>query len=326
MSAPNEHSFSVDNAQDGARLDHFLSEKIDRYSRSYLKKLIKDGYATVNNETTLRPSQRLNMGNRVSLTIPEPQAVEIKPENIPLDIIYEDESLLVVNKAAGMVVHPGAGIRQGTLVNALMYHCQDLSGIGGRLRPGIVHRLDKNTSGLLVVAKDDRSHVALQKQFAEKTAGRLYQAVVWGNPAEDEGRIDNFIERSKSDRKKFTVASQGKKAITLFKVRERYAWLSLVDIHLKTGRTHQIRVHFSAMHHPVFGDPDYSGRKKQLNRLSSLSERNFAVYLLKIMEYQTLHARTLQFVHPLNNREVSFTAELPKNFQRLLEAIKKHED
>ena len=330
MSATNkhrrQHRVDVPDERENTRIDQYLSEIISDYSRSYLKKLVQEGYVSVNAVVITKPSFKLSGGDQLFLTIPEPVEVDISAEDIPLDIKYEDEHLLVINKPAGMVVHPGAGVHNGTLVNALMYHCKDLSGVGGRLRPGIVHRLDKNTSGLLVVAKNDRAHIVLQNQFADKSAGRIYKALVWGNISEDDGRIETFIERSKSDRKKFAVAPQGKSAVTLFRVSERFSWCNLVEIELKTGRTHQIRVHFNAMHHPVFGDPDYSGRKKQLNRLSSLSERNFAVYLLKKINRQALHAGALTLVHPHTGKTLRIVSDLPNDITGILMDIRRREE
>jgi len=307
------------------RLDKFLSLQLTEHSRSFLQKLIADKLVTVNDRPE-KASYKLAVEDRVQVEIPPPEETEILPEDIPLEVVYEDPALLVVNKPAGMVVHPGAGNRNGTLVNALMHHCTDLSGIGGRLRPGIVHRLDKNTSGLLVIAKNDTAHVQLQQQFSEKSAYREYRALVWGKPDPATGEIENHLARSKSDRKLFTVADEGKIAITHYETEQSFEFLSLLNVRLKTGRTHQIRVHMRHLGHPVFGDPEYAGRDKQLNRLSALSRRNFAVYLLKHLKYQALHAFRLGFKHPINGEQMEFTVELPKKFVQLLEKVKKHED
>jgi len=324
MPLKKKHNILVGQNSQNVRIDVFLSRAIPDYSRSFFQKLIQQDLVTVNGQP-VKVSHKTEAGDKIQVIIPPPLETEITAEDIPLQIIYEDSHLLVINKPAGMVVHPGAGVRQGTLVNALMHHCKDLSGIGGRLRPGIVHRLDKNTSGLLVVAKNDFAHIELQRQFAEKLAQREYNALVWGRLPEQEGKIETFVNRSKSDRKKFTVSESGKPAITLYEVEENFSFLTLVKVRLKTGRTHQIRIHFKHIHHPVFGDPEYSGRQKQLNRLSSLSEKKNAVYLLNQMDRQALHAGRLSFMHPVLNKIMDFSAPLPDDFKKLLETIRNHE-
>lgn len=314
-------NFTVAPAQQALRIDRFLSLQQPDHSRSFYQKLIQQGQVTVNGKP-VKPSHPLEAGDRVVLEIPPPAVTELQAEAIPLRIVFEDAHLLVIDKPAGMVVHPGAGIHSGTLVNALMHHCRDLSGVGGRLRPGIVHRLDKNTSGLLVVAKHDRAHLQLQRQFAEKTARREYKALVWGIVTPAEGMLETHLNRSKSDRKKFAVAAQGKPAITHYRAEAYFDFLTLLQVWLETGRTHQIRVHFSHLHHPVFGDPEYSGRKKQINRLSALSEKNFALYLLKSLNRQALHAYRLAFRHPVSQEEMAFSAPLPDDFNGVLEKLK----
>lgn len=325
MQSAKKYDFKIQAEGGGQRIDRFLSTKLPEHSRAFYQKLIQKAFVTVN-ELSVKPSYKLELNDYVHVQIPPPEETQILAENIPLDVVYEDSNLLVVNKPAGMVVHPGAGVQQGTLVNALMYHCKDLSGVGGRLRPGIVHRLDKNTSGLLVVAKNDSAHIALQKQFAEKTANRIYQAIVWGNTLMNEDRIETFLNRSKSDRKKFSVASNGKSAITYYKVKQLFSFLTWVEITLQTGRTHQIRVHFNHLHHPVFGDPDYSGRKMQINRLSTLSEKNFALYLLKQIHRQALHAYRLSFHHPATAERMHFEVSLPKDMKNLLDKLNSREE
>lgn len=315
-----KYNFTVETSQQVLRVDRFLSLQLPDHSRSFYQKLIQQGRVTVNG-APVKPSYQLAAGERVVLEIPPPEVTELQAEAIPLPIVFEDEHLLVIDKPAGMVVHPGAGIHSGTLVNALMHHCRDLSGVGGRLRPGIVHRLDKNTSGLLVVAKNDRAHLQLQRQFADKTARREYKALVWGTVTPAEGMLETHLNRSKSDRKKFAVAEQGKPAITHYRVEAYFDFLTLLQVWLKTGRTHQIRVHFSYLHHPVFGDPEYSGRKKQINRLSALSEKNFALYLLKFLNRQALHAFQLAFQHPVSGEEMAFSAPLPHDFKGVLEKL-----
>jgi len=311
------YKFNITKSEASERLDRFLSSQIKLFSRSYLKKLIESGLVKLNNKQT-KPSHILSPGDTLECIIPEPEKTNITAENIPLDILFEDQDLLVLNKPANMVVHPGAGVKSGTLVNALIHHCMDLSGIGGRLRPGIVHRLDKNTSGLLVVAKNDYSHIKLQEQFQEKSAERVYKALVWGHPEKKSGIIETRLNRSKSDRKKFTVSESGKPAVTLFEVEKKYSFLSLINVQLKTGRTHQIRIHFSHIHHPVFGDPDYSGRNKQIKRLNNLSQRNFALNLLKKIERQALHAIRLKLNHPTTGKAMTFEAPLPADFESIL--------
>lgn len=318
------HHFVASAAEAGVRLDRYISLQLQQCSRAFIQKLIDSSNVTVNDKL-VRRSYLVTEADRITVMIPEATETDLQPENIPLDIIFEDRHLLVVNKPAGMIVHPGAGIHSGTLVNALMYYCQDLSGIGGRLRPGIVHRLDKNTSGLLAIAKNDIAHRALQEQFSSKTAYREYKALVWGLVQEKEQTIESFLNRSKSDRKKFAVSSEGKMAITKIEVEEYFQFLTLLRIQLQTGRTHQIRVHCKHLQHPVFGDPDYSGRNNQLGRLSTLSDKNFAIYLLKLMTRQALHAHRLGFIHPATGEAMSFSAELPADFDQVIKRVKQYE-
>ncbi|RMH97356.1 MAG: RluA family pseudouridine synthase [Calditrichaeota bacterium] len=325
MPSAKKYSFIIQPPQAALRIDKFLALKFPHYSRAFFQKLIKQARVQVN-DRVVKASYLLEPGDRVEVEIPPPEETELIPEPIPLDILYEDAHLLVINKPAGMVVHPGAGVRRGTLVNALMAHCTDLSGVGGRLRPGIVHRLDKNTSGLLVVAKNDAAHTALQQQFAEKSAVREYKALVWGRPEPSEGRLETFLNRSKSDPTRFVVADRGKPAVTLYRVERQFAFLALVNVQLKTGRTHQIRAHFNYLHHPVFGDPEYAGRQKQVKRLSALSERKFALYLLQLINRQALHAYRLGFEHPVEKRWMEFSSPLPSDFSTVLEEIQKRED
>ncbi len=315
------YEFRVTVGDRGERIDRFLARKMPNFSRSYIQKLIEKQQVRVD-ARTVKPAFKLETDQYIVVEIPPPEETEIKPQPIPLDIVYEDNHLLVIHKPAGLVVHPGAGVQDATLVNALMYHCRDLSGVGGRLRPGIVHRLDKNTSGLLVVAKDDRTHLGLQKQFAEKTALREYRALVWGRLKEPSGRIETLVGRSPGNRKKFTVTQQGKLAITLYQTEQDYAFLTLVRVQLKTGRSHQIRIHFKHIHHPVFGDPEYGGRTKQLNHLVHLSDRRLAQKLLKIMPRQALHAYKLGFVHPISGEPMEFEIDLPPDFRQVLAILK----
>jgi 23S rRNA pseudouridine1911/1915/1917 synthase len=318
------YKFVVNEAISNQRIDRFLAVKLPQYSRSFLKRLIDHGLVQVN-DRHIKPSHIAGTGEQILVNIPEPVETEIAPEKIPLDIIYEDPHLLVVNKPAGLVVHPGAGVRAGTLVNALLYHCKDLSGIGGRLRPGIVHRLDKLTSGLLVVAKDDQSHRHLQKQFAEKTAQREYRALVWGRVEPKTGRIETLLNRSKTDRKKFSVSTTGKAALTNYEVEIYFNFMTLVKVWLKTGRSHQIRVHFKYLNHPVFGDPEYSGRNKQIKGISNLPHRKLALNLLGMMGRQALHAYSLGFVHPIRKKRMDFSVPLPDDFQNVLSKLSEEE-
>ncbi|TFG97903.1 MAG: RluA family pseudouridine synthase [Calditrichales bacterium] len=304
-------------SQSGLRLDKYLNDTFSEFTRSHLQNLIEKGLVTVNGNTT-KCGHKLHDGDRVAMIIPLPEPSKINPENIPINIVFEDESLLVINKPAGMVVHPGAGNWQGTLVNALLYHCKTLSGINGVLRPGIVHRLDKNTSGLMVVAKNDHSHVNLSRQFESKSIVRTYQAIVWGVPKETTGEIETNIGRNPRDRKKMAVLGQsGKNAITDYKILENFIYLSLLQLILKTGRTHQIRVHLNHIHHPVFGDPEYNGRKSQINRLPLQIQRR-GMGLLKIIQRQALHAKTLSFIHPVSQQKVVFDSELPEDMAQVL--------
>ena len=317
--------FTIPDNFTGLRIDRCLSLKFPDSSRTYFQKLIDLGLVEVN-DSKVKPSIILNTGDTIFIEFPPPEKTHLLPENIQLDIRYEDKDLLVVNKPAGLVVHPGAGVKKGTLVNALLFYCKDLSGVGGRLRPGIVHRLDKNTSGLMVVAKNDNSHIKLQSQFAEKISYREYKALVWGNLKEAKGRIETKMNRSKQDRKKFAVSKEGKNAITLFEVEKYYPLFTLVKILLKTGRTHQIRVHFNHINHPVFGDPDYSGRTKQIKRLSNLNERNLALNLLKLLNRQALHAFRLGFEHPTEKKWMEFTVPLPDDYSIVLKTIESFEE
>lgn len=325
MIPPKQIDIGVSPEQEGHRLDKVLSEILPDFSRSFLQKLIIDGQVKVDGRAA-KPAYRVSAGQHIRITIPPPRETEIIPEKIPLSILYEDNYLLVVDKPAGMVVHPGAGIHRGTLINALMYHCPHLSGIGGRLRPGIVHRLDKNTSGLLVVAKDDKTHLGLSRQFASKTAGREYRALVWHPFKESEGTIETFLNRSKRDRTLYAVAETGRKAVTHYLVERQYRFLAYLRIQLKTGRTHQIRVHMNHIHHPVFGDPDYHGREGQLNQLSRQADRQAAKKLLGKMPRQALHASQLTFRHPITGDVLTFRSDLPADMAALLRELDKSID
>jgi 23S rRNA pseudouridine1911/1915/1917 synthase len=270
---------------------------------------------------TVKPSHHTRGGEHISVTIPDPEPSLMVAEDIPLDIVFEDRHLLVVNKSAGMVVHPGSGVRKGTLANALLAHCGDLSGIGGVLRPGIVHRLDKDTTGLLLVAKDDKTHLALSNDLKERRIGRKYAAVVWGTPRE-EGRIETLIGRSRSDRKKMAVLrAGGRNAITSIEIKETFEFASLLGVTLQTGRTHQIRVHMSHIGHPVFGDPTYGGRRRKYGSFSK-TVMDRARGCLELIDRQALHAGSLTFTHPAKGSEMKLEAPLPGDMKLLIDALR----
>ncbi|MGA9117954.1 MAG: RluA family pseudouridine synthase [Bacteroidota bacterium] len=304
------------------RLDTFLTSHVENATRSKVQKAIRNGTVIVDGET-VRPSHIVAPGEVIHITLPKPPPQTAAPEDIPLEIVYEDADLLVVNKPAGMVVHPAHGNYHGTLVNALLHYVRSLSTLNdASIRPGIVHRLDKDTSGLLVVAKNDVTHARLAKQFSTRTISREYYAIVWGLFSEATGVIEAELGRSKSDRKKMAVVKEGKKAITRYEVIKEYEYLSLVRLHLLTGRTHQIRVHLAHINHPVFGDPTYNGRHLVAGpgtpRQKAEVER-----LLHIIPRQALHAKTLVFVHPATGEKVSFDSELPEDMKEVLEEIGK---
>ncbi len=304
------------------RLDIFLTREISEISRSQIQKMIKDGLVAINGKI-VKPNYQIHPGDQIELQLPKPQKSIHEPENIPLDILYEDENLIIINKPAGMVVHPACGNYQGTLVNALLYHSKNLSTLNTAERPGIVHRLDKNTSGLLVVAKDDFTHRHLSDQFANRTMEREYRALVWGHPKADKGEIRTFLARNPNDRTRMYVPKDetGKLAITHYEIMEKFRLFSLLRLNLKTGRTHQIRVHLYHIGHPVLGDNVYEGRLKQTIHLNQ-ADRQFAISLLKIMPHQALHALTLGFLHPVKNEFMRFQSELPPQFSAVLNELR----
>lgn len=314
--------FIIPHDQERIRLDVFLTSRFDKISRSRLQKLIENGHITVNNVPT-KASYSLHSDDIIDIFFPEPEPSDIIAENIELAIVYEDEHLLVVDKEASMVVHPAYGNMSGTLVNALMYHCENLSGIGGVMRPGIVHRLDKGTSGLLVVAKNDYAHQFLSAQFSERTAEREYRAVICGHFREKKGKITGRIARSSRDRTKMiSTQHRGKEAVTNFSVLDEYPSTSLLSLKLETGRTHQIRVHLSAKGHPVLGDKAYGGRSKQLKSLNQ-EKQKLMLNLLRIMPRQALHARTLGFTHPETGLRLRFDSELPLDMRNLIRYLER---
>ena len=294
--------FQVDQSCHGQRLDKFLTDKLPDQSRSFLQGIIKDGKIKVEGLIT-KPNYKLKTGQRIEVSIPPPTRISLEPENIELDIVYQDNDIAIINKPQGMVVHPAPGNYSGTLVNALLYHCDQLSGINGKVRPGIVHRIDKDTSGLLVIAKNDRAHRHLARQIAEKTAYRVYWTIVENNIIEDEGTIDAPIKRHPIHRKKMAVLSErgSRNAVTHFRVLERFGEYTLVEARLETGRTHQIRVHMSYIKHPIVGDMVYGSRRQKFK-----------------LKGQALHAIMLGLVHPTTEEFMEFRAPLPPYFTQLL--------
>lgn len=302
----NSFEFKINNENTALRIDKFLSDNIPDITRSAIQGYITDGCVKVN-DVAVNKNYKTRLNDVITVFVPDPVELEAIPENIPLDIVYEDNDVIVVNKPKGMVVHPAAGNYTGTLVNALLYHCKDsLSGINGVLRPGIVHRIDKNTSGLLIVAKNDTAHKGLAEQIKEHSFTRQYETIVYGNIKEDTGTINQPIGRNPSDRKKMAVTAQNSKnAVTHFKVLERFNEFTHLAVNLETGRTHQIRVHMAYINHPVAGDEVY-GPKKVITKLNG----------------QCLHARKIGFVHPVSGEYLEFTSELPQYFTGFLNELK----
>jgi len=314
--------FLVDEDDGGERLDSFLSAQIPELSRSRIQKAILAGDVRVDGASARKSAQKVRQGERIELTFSPPRPLEIVPENIPLDIVYEDDHLLVVNKAAGMVVHPAPGHETGTLVHALLAHCTNLSGIGGVLRPGIVHRLDAGTSGLLVVAKDDEAHIALSRALMERAVSRIYAALVWGQMSAQTGIIDLPIGRSPRDRKKMAVVPEGgKEALTTYYIVDTFGPFQYIRLKLGTGRTHQIRVHLAQVDHPVLGDPVYGGRKGRRGGLAGEAV-SVADKALAMIDRQALHAEELSFVHPVTGERMTFKAPLPDDFGAVLNFLK----
>lgn len=305
----------------GERLDRFISKASDYLSRSRVKSLIESGQVYRNGKKINEPSYRVKSNEIFIILTPEPESPVPEPEDIPLAVVYEDKDVIVVDKPAGLVVHPAPGHINGTLVNALLAHCgNSLSGIGGVRRPGIVHRIDKDTSGLVVVAKNDQSHNSLAKQFEEHSIKRNYSAIVWGVPRPKEGFINANIGRGGRDRKKMTVLkSGGKQAITRYKVQKRFGdAAALIDCELSTGRTHQIRVHMLSMGHPLLGDPTYGGKLTQARRMTLENDT-----LMEISRFprQALHARSLGFIHPRTLELLIFQSRLPHDLGSLIKAL-----
>lgn len=299
---------------EGDRLDKFLAEWYPDKSRSFFQKLIRQGEVLINDEAALKTGQLLHMEDRILLRFPEAEEISIQPEEIPLSILYEDEELLIVDKPKGMVVHPSPGHSSGTLVNAVLFHCRNqLSGINGEIRPGIVHRIDKDTTGSLIVCKTDRAHLSISDQLKEHSITRIYYGIVSGCPSADTGTIDLPLGRSKKDRKKMAVYSEAevkngtaKRAVTHYRVLERFHGAALLTFRLETGRTHQIRVHMAAQGFPLYGDTVYGGEKNGHGLMG-----------------QTLHAKTIGFLHPADGHYLEVSAPLPSYFEELLQKFRK---
>ncbi len=310
-------SIFVTEKDQGKRIDQFLSETHLLLSRSQAKRLIENGHVFLN-QRPIKPSARLRSGDLISGTLPEPKPISLQPEPIPLSILYEDSSLIVINKPPGMVVHPAPGNPSGTLVNALLYHCQDLSGIHGLLRPGIVHRLDKGTSGVMVVAKEDEAHDQLVWQFKNRLIEKTYLAIVFGSFKEKEGLINLPIGRHPSERKRMsTKTKKGKEALTRWKVLEEFNGYTLLEIHPQTGRTHQIRVHLATIGHPILGDPLY-GRKNR----PGMSHDPLLKECLKKIGRQALHSFRLKFYHPRTKKLLEFLAPIPPDMMEVIKIFR----
>jgi len=300
-------AITVEAQKEEIRLDRYLAEQDVSLSRSMIQKLLEDNIVV--NGKKEKASYKVKQGDRIEITIEPPKEVKLEAEDIPLEVVYEDNDILVVNKQKGLVVHPGSGNWDGTLVNAIMAHCKDsLSGIGGELRPGIVHRLDKDTSGLLIIAKHDKAHIAMSEQIKNREVKKTYIALIRGTIAENEATIDMPIGRSTKDRKKMAVTKTGKEAITHFKVINRFTTLkgsyTLLEIKIDTGRTHQIRVHMAEIGHPVIGDVVYSNGKNEFG-----------------VEGQCLHAKRLEFCHPVTGKKMVLEAELPEYFEKIVNEL-----
>lgn len=302
--AGEQEKLQITENEAGQRADVGLASLLE-ITRSNMQRLLEEGRA-VKGSKVLKANYKLKQGDEIIVTLPEPQPLDVQPENIPIDIIYEDEDVVVVNKARGMVVHPAAGNYNGTLVNALLYHCRNLSGINGVIRPGIVHRLDKDTSGIMICAKNDAAHVSLSEQIQSKTAKRTYLAVVRGNIKTDSGVIVTLIARDKNDRKKMAVVKdEGRNAVTEYEVMERFGKYTIVKCKLHTGRTHQIRVHMEYLGYPLVGDPKYSPKKTP-----------FAI------NGQALHSLTLDFIHPRTGEQMHFEAPLPEDMHKIVTRLR----
>lgn len=296
--------YLVEKEEEGLRLDVYISRKLTDKSRSAIQKLISDELVKINGNAQ-RSSYKVKKSNKVEITIPELEKLEVEAQDIPIQIIYEDDDVAVINKPKGMVVHPACGNHSGTLVNALLFNCKNLSGINGIIRPGIVHRIDKQTSGVLVIAKNDKAHIKLSEQLKNHTMKRIYYALVYGEIKSETGRIETLIGRHKIDRKKMAVVKNGgKNAVTHFEVLERFNGYSFIRLRLETGRTHQIRVHMAYIGYPLVGDEIYGSKKQKIK-----------------IKGQMLHATLLGFIHPTSGEYMEFEAEFPAEFKELLQKL-----
>ncbi|MBQ9609965.1 MAG: RluA family pseudouridine synthase [Lachnospiraceae bacterium] len=288
----------------GVRIDRFLTDELSEYSRAYIQKLVDNNNILVNSKP-VKANYKIKSGDIIDIDIPEPEIIEIVPQDIPIDIVYEDKDIIVIDKPKGMVVHPAPGHYEDTLVNALMYHCKDLSSINGVMRPGIVHRIDMNTSGLLVICKNDTAHRIMSEKFKVHDINRIYTAICNNHFKESEGTIDKPIARHRTDRKKMAIDERGRRAVTHYKLIENLKEnTSLIECKLETGRTHQIRVHMASINHSLLGDEIYGTKSKKIN-----------------LNGQTLHAGVLGFTHPITNEYMEFTSELPEYFKNLLKVL-----
>lgn len=313
-----DETIIIEEERQGERLDALVASMFANLTRSAVQRLIEQGMIRVDGKE-VKSSHRVSAGEEVSMTIPPPEPSAATPEEMPLDILYEDADLIVINKPAGLTVHPGAGISSGTLVNGLLAHCLDLSGIGGEIRPGIVHRIDKDTSGILVAAKNDIAHQGLADQFSRHSVKRIYHALVFGSPKTDTGRIESEIGRHPVDRKKMSgKAKHGRHAVTHWKVLARYSGVTLLRLRLETGRTHQIRVHLSEAGHPLLADSVYGGDA----RLGNLKDTKLKA-LIKELGRQALHAKTLGFIHPVTGEYLEFDSELPEDMGQIIDYLEK---
>lgn len=317
---PHQIEIPVPPGKKKERLDIFITHHVENATRNKVQQAIREGTVLVNGER-VRPSHQVLPGEIVQITLPRPPPQRAVAEDIPLDIVFEDDDVIIVNKPAGMVTHPAHGNHTGTLVNALLHHGAALSGMNDPGRPGIVHRLDKETSGLMIVAKNDVAHAKLAKQFAKRTIQREYRAIVWGVFQQSAGLITGDLGRSKSDRKKMAVVPGGKSAATEYGVLEQFAYLAFIRLKLHTGRTHQIRVHLAHVNHPVFGDPTYNGRHIVWGP-GSPAQKAEVQRLLAIVQRQALHARTIGFIHPASGKEMIFESKLPPDMERALAILR----
>lgn len=319
-----EHTFTIEEEDNGVRMDAVLSRLLsEEVSRSFLQKLIENGAVSVNGLVETSKKLSLKTGDQICVNLPEPEQLNVEPEDLPLSVVYEDDDVLVVDKPKGMVVHPAPGNLRGTLVNAVLFHCDTLSSINGVIRPGIVHRIDKDTSGLLMIAKNDMAHRSLAGQLEVHSITRAYEAVVWNNLKEEEGTVDAPIGRDPKNRLRMAVVSTGgRRAVTHYRILERFGSFTRLEARLETGRTHQIRVHMAYLKHPLLGDPLYGPRSGNGPRSLPSGLPPGAVKALSGVNSQMLHAKTLGFLHPATGEYMEFHSPLPQEFQIVLEALR----